>query len=92
VRRLLASLLLALASLLGPLGAPVAAADDPTTTTAVRGGDIIPDPNSGVEPEDAGDRGGALQTALFAGIVVVVVGIGAGLVVQSRRARAERGF
>jgi hypothetical protein len=89
---LVASLGLALALL---VPAPVAHAqgDATTTTTApVPGGDIIPEPNSGVEPQDAGDRGGSLQTILFIGIVVVIVGVGAVIVRQSKRARAERGF
>lgn len=77
------------------LPAPVALAQgDATTTTSAPapGGDIIPEPNSGVEPQDAGDRGGSLQTILFIGIVVVIIGAGALIVRQSQRARAERGF
>ena len=66
----------------------------PVTTLGEQpeGGGIIPRPDSGVAPEDAGDRGGALQTLLFVIVVGGVVLI-AGLVVrESRRARAERGF
>jgi len=70
----------------------VAGAQDTTTTSAVPTGDIIPEPGSGQEPDDAGDRGGALQTALFVGLVLAVCGGGAIIVRQSRRARAERGF
>lgn len=101
MRRLFAALALALALVsvlaLGALGGaavPAAAQADAqvTTTTAPRGGDIIPQPNSGTEPEDAGDRGGALQTALFIGLVGAIVVAGAVIVRQSRMARAERGF
>ena len=59
--------------------APARAGDDRdpdhTTTTLFDDGDqrIIPRPNSGHEPEDAGDRGGALQLALL-GLIVVGVG------------------
>lgn len=67
-------------------------ADEVTTTTAVPSGDIIPEPNSGEDPDDAGDRGGVLQTAVFVGIMVAVAGAGGWLVVQSRRTRARRGF
>lgn len=48
---------------------------------------IIPEPGSGAEPDEAGDRGGALQIAVF---VLLVAGVGAivALVVRSsRRAR-----
>lgn len=97
VRRLLATLALVSVLALGALaGAAVPAAAQAdgqvTTTTAPRGGDIIPQPNSGSEPEDAGDRGGALQTALFIGLVGAIVVAGALIVRQSRKARAERGF
>lgn len=85
MRRGLAALLLALASL--AVTAPVAAQEgsggrqDP-------GGHIIPRPNSGEAPEEAGDRGGALQL-LVLGLVVVAVAGGIALVVRdSRRSRA----
>ena len=90
------------------LWAPAAAAsprgDSPSTTAPVttgpvttlgeqpEGGGIIPRPDSGVEPEDAGDRGGALQTLLFVivvGGVVLIIGL---VVRESRRVRAERGY
>lgn len=97
MRRLLATLALLSVLALGALaGAAVPASAQSegqvTTTTAPRGGDIIPQPNSGSEPEDAGDRGGALQTVLFLGLVGAIV-VGAAVIVrQSRKARAERGF
>lgn len=94
MRRILATAALALVLV---LAAPTAWAqsDDPapTTTTAPEpGGDIIPRPNSGEAPDDAGERGGALQTVLFIGIVAGVVVMGAIVLRQSRKARAERGF
>lgn len=96
VRRLLATLalvsVLALGALAGTAVPAAAQADEQVTTTAPQGGDIIPQPNSGSEPEDAGDRGGALQTALFIGLVGAIVVVGAVIVRQSRAARAERGF
>jgi hypothetical protein len=59
--------------------APAGAGDDPgatTSTTAFDDGDqrIIPRPNSGHEPTEAGDRGGALQLAVL-GLIVVGVGV-----------------
>jgi hypothetical protein len=67
-----------------------AGAQSPGTTTIPELPEphIIPEPNSGHAPEDAGDRGGALQLVLLA---VVVVGVGGGVayvVHQSRRARS----
>jgi hypothetical protein len=49
---------------------------------------IIPRPNEGHQPIDAGDRGGALQLALL-GLMVVAVGGGVAYAVhESRKARA----
>jgi hypothetical protein len=48
---------------------------------------IIPRPNEGHEPVDAGDRGGALQLGLLALLVVAVGGGAAYVVHQSRAAR-----
>lgn len=92
MRRILATIIFAVVVV---LAAPAASAqpDEGTTTTArIEGGDIIPRPNTGAEPQDAGDRGGALQTVLFVGIVGGVVVMAAIVVRQSRRARADRGF
>ena len=90
VTRLVATVLLVLALQVGP-----AAAQDPgsTSTTAGQITDtgIIPEPNTGVEPDDPGDRGGALQLAVL-GLVVVAIGGAVFLVVrQSRRARGTSG-
>jgi hypothetical protein len=82
--------LAALALVVLALTAPPAAAQEPGTTTSlpqVPTQEIVPQPNTGTAPEDAGDRGGALQLTLL-GLVVVAIG-GAVVVVvrQSRRAR-----
>ena len=76
-RSLIAALTSAFAAAL-TLAAHPAAAQDPTTTTTEAGEvvptrDIVPAPNSGDEPTEAGDRGGALQLGL---LVVVLIGIG----------------
>lgn len=97
MHRLFATALLVLGLLVPALvGAGPALAQDggteQTTTSLVPTQDIIPEPNSGRAPEDAGDRGGALQTALFIGLVVAIGAGGAFVVHQSRQARAERGF
>jgi hypothetical protein len=64
---------------------------DPATDDApLPGQDMIPEPNSGHPPRDAGDRGGALQGLV---LLLIVVGVGgvAGLALrESRRARARR--
>jgi uncharacterized protein HemX len=68
-----------------------AAAQEPTTsstTVAVPSQDIIPRPNSGSEPQEAGDRGGALQLGLLA---LVVVAIGGTVLVLVRRSRQTQG-
>ena len=70
--------------------APVAAQDDPTSTTLapVPDQDIVPAPNTGEEPDDAGDRGGALQLGLLALVVIAIGGAIVVVVRQSRQARA----
>jgi hypothetical protein len=90
-RRLLAALAVAVCVLC--LASPAVAQDtDPTTTSSLpvlAPPEMIPRPNSGTPPHEAGDRGGALQLGLLA---LVVVAIGGGVLVlvrQSRRARGE---
>jgi uncharacterized protein HemX len=93
-RVLLLVLALALAAI-APLApaSSAAAQDSPTTTSVVEvpAQDIVPRPNSGHEPTEAGDRGGALQLGILA---IVVVAIGAAVLHlrrQSQRARAATG-
>ena len=73
------------------LTVPAAAQDGtPTSTTvAVPSQDIVPRPNSGSAPQEAGDRGGALQIGLLALLVVAIGGAVLWVVHQSRRARPE---
>ena len=83
--RLIAGALVALVLL-----APPVHAQEPGTTTTLTGlpsQDIVPRPNTGEEPDDAGDRGGALQLAVLGLVVVGVGGVAAMVVRQSRRAR-----
>jgi hypothetical protein len=51
------------------------------------GGHIIPEPNSGRAPEDAGDRGGGLQVLVF---VLLVAGVGSIAALGVRDARRSR--
>jgi hypothetical protein len=51
---------------------------------------IIPRPNSGHPPIDAGDRGGALQFTVLGAIVLGVTGIGFLMYRESRRNLADR--
>ena len=90
VRRLAAALLLAAVAVLAP--SPVVAQDPPTSSTLAElpPADIVPLPNTGKPPEEAGDRGGALQLGLLALVVAVIAGAVLHLVRQSRRARADQ--
>src|SRR5690606_30705634 len=83
-----------------PADDPDPSADDPADPadpgaggapgdTRVPTPDIIPRPNSGKPPEDADDRGGALQLGLLGLIVLAVGGMSAKVVHDSRRARRE---
>ena len=78
--------------LVTPAASAASVRQDQTTTTAPDRPGIIPEPNSGVEPEDAGDRGGALQTALFVLMVLGVVVIAYLVYRESRKVRERRGF
>jgi hypothetical protein len=86
-----------LAAVLTLSGASTARAQDEpgdpaSTSTTLDDGTlphIIPQPNSGRPPTEAGDRGGALQLGLLA-LIVVAVGTIVGLAVrESRRARGR---
>jgi hypothetical protein len=64
---------------------------DPSTDDApVPEQDMIPEPNSGRAPTDAGDRGGALQALVLVSIAIGVGGIAVLAVRESRRAQARR--
>lgn len=84
MRRLVATVVVAAVATVA--WAPLVSAQEPTTTE-IPTRDIVPAPNSGEVPGDAGDRGGALQLALLAVVVLVIAGAAYGLVRQSRRAR-----
>jgi hypothetical protein len=77
---------MALAAVLALLGPSVLAQDTPSTGVPTQ--DIIPKPNSGHEPSEAGDRGGALQLLVLGVVVVAVSGAVVHLTRASRRARS----
>jgi hypothetical protein len=88
VGRAVAAAFLVAVALLGPIGAgPVLAQTAPTVDQQVPTQDIVPRPDSGVAPEEAGDRGGALQLLLP---LLVVAAIGGGVWHVSRQARRHR--
>ncbi|MFZ6002863.1 MAG: hypothetical protein ACOYXM_02920 [Actinomycetota bacterium] len=60
-------------------------------TTAVPAPDIVPKPNSGSAPAEAGDRGGALQLAVLGLVILAIGGSAVHLTRQARRARDDRG-
>jgi len=92
VRRVLVVAALALAAVLaGPTVAAAQEREEPPVTPEVPVGDIVPKPNSGEEPRDAGDRGGALQLTVLA-LVVGAIGYGGWrLAVRIRDADRQRG-
>ena len=65
--------------------------DVSTNDQPVPGNEIIPEPNSGIEPTEAGDRGGALQATVFVAILVGIATIVGLAVRESRKARRARG-
>jgi hypothetical protein len=76
---------------------PDAPADDGTGSSSgddldepLPGNDIVPQPNSGREPDEAGDRGGALQVLVLALMLGGVGGIVALAARDVRRTRARR--
>ena len=69
-------------------GSTVVLAQEPPST-GMTTQDIVPKPNSGRAPTEAGDRGGALQLLLPAVLVAALGGGALHLRRQSRRARAE---
>ena len=74
-----------------PLQKDQPAGEDATTTTLPEGdsdlGRIIPLPDSGHEPDSAGDRGGWQQVGLFFVICAVIIGIGVYIWWRGRRNR-----
>ena len=85
---LFACLFLIVLALTAGAAAPARAGDDPDiTTTTFDDGDqrIIPRPNSGHEPTEAGDRGGALQLAVLGLIVVGVSVVGFNIFRKTRQ-------
>jgi hypothetical protein len=83
---LLGLALVAALALVAPAGA-LAQEDPPSTGVPTQ--DIIPRPNTGHEPVDAGDRGGALQLLLPALLVLAIGGATLHLTRQARRAKAS---
>jgi uncharacterized protein HemX len=77
--------LLAVVTLVGPAVLPAGAQEGDVPTQ-----DIIPEPDSGKAPEEAGDRGGGLQLAVFGLVVAALAGGGGYVALQSRRARQAR--
>ena len=73
----------AVGSLLVLAAGPASAQDQPDVPVQ----HIIPRPNSGHKPVDAGDRGGALQLGLLGLTVVVLVGGTLHVIRISRKAR-----
>lgn len=76
MRRAVAALVLVAALAAHGMPATTTGAQEPQPTNEVPTQDIVPKPNSGQAPEDAGDRGGALQLLVLA-LIVGAVGFGA---------------
>lgn len=68
--------------------APSLAGAQETPPTVIDGQHIIPRPNSGHAPAEAGDRGGALQLTILGVLVVGISGAAVHLVRDSRRGRS----
>jgi hypothetical protein len=83
VRVIAAVLLIALVLSMGVAAMAQEGRDSPV-------GEIIPKPDSGEAPEEAGDRGGSLQVALLGLIAVGVAGMAVYVSRQSTSARADR--
>lgn len=91
MRRLLVPAVVAALTLASVLVAPTAVLAQDTPATVGTTPDIIPRPNSGESPSEAGDRGGALQLLVLGLVVVGIGGAATHLVRQSRRARPTSG-
>ena len=105
-RRTVLALSVATAALTGPsplAGAETTAstpvtlpATDRVRTTSASGSqsvtpEIIPMPNSGRAPQDAGERGGWMQQGLFFAICAAIAGLGGLAWRDSRRKRRRQG-
>ena len=88
LRRGAAAAAASLVLVLGPSASPARAQQDDDRGVILEEPPIIPEPNSGEAPEEAGDRGGALQYTILGAVVVGFGGGVAHLVRQSRRARS----
>lgn len=84
-RLALLGLILAVGLIVAPPGA--SAQEPPSTGMTTQ--DIIPKPNAGHAPTEAGDRGGALQLLVPALLAAAIGGGALHLRRQSRRSRAE---
>lgn len=80
-----ASALLVTAVLIGDHPWVTSSVAQETPSTGAPAPDIIPRPNSGTSPDDAGDRGGALQLVVLGAVVLGIGGAAAHLVRQARR-------
>jgi hypothetical protein len=97
MRRLFVALTLAIATMLAPsfsvhaLTTTTTPTSTPTTVAmtddsqAGQTKSVIPKPNSGSAPEQAGDRGGALQIGLFGVLVLALAFIGAVIIRSTMR-------
>lgn len=68
---------------------PSASFAQDTPSTGVPAPDIVPRPNSGHAPTEAGDRGGALQLLVLGLVVAAIGGAIVHLTRQSRGARSS---
>ena len=89
VRRPVAVVLAGGLALVLVLFAPAGVAAQEPPPSGVPTPHIIPRPNSGHAPTEAGDRGGALQLAVLGLVVVGIGGAVLHLVRQSRRSRSS---
>lgn len=83
-------MILTIVLLLGPGPSAVASLRQDTPSTGVPAPDIIPKPDSGEAPVEAGDRGGALQLVVLGVVVLAMAGGVLHLVRQARRAGPTR--
>jgi hypothetical protein len=92
MRRLIVALTLVAATMLAPSFSVHAQTATTTTTVAMTDDSqagqtksVIPKPNSGSAPKQAGDRGGALQIGLFGVLVLALAFIGAVIIRSTMR-------